>query len=201
MDYDGDGGPGEDPETYRAMKISDTGYPGFRQAEKLQSEAAWIGIICGWCNNPYAGPQHDCYEKRNGIMMAHIDPVKVLETANRPAIWVERTGPNSATLEFREIPNEQAMRIVLDVLPKALELYLQKSKDYGGNVMDRFGLGQRAAIPDMARKFGKLIDNIWHGKPLAFEQADEILMDLLGHIMIILDQRRPMDDNNVGGVQ
>lgn len=118
-----------------------------------------------------------------------MDKDKALEIQNEPAVWVERIRPDAVTFEICNIPNEQAMRVVLDVLPKSMELYLQKSKDYGGNVMDRFGLGQRAAIPDMARKFGKLIDNIWHGKPLAFEQADEILMDLIGHILIILDQR------------
>jgi hypothetical protein len=129
--------------------------------------------------------------------VTQVDEQKVVKLASEPAVWVERIAPDQARYEFQNIPNDQALRIVTSTLPKALELYLQKSKDYGGNVMDRFELGEKAAIPDMARKFGKLIDAVWRDKPLQFEQVDEILMDLLGHILIILDQRRTdqhMDD-------
>lgn len=178
---------------YRLGKFEERGYPGV------------AGVVAGGCVQPIY-PPHKFQPTQTGLIGAPcavcgglptdpshqeepMDKDKALEIQNEPAVWVERIRPDAVTFEICNIPNEQAMRVVLDVLPKSMELYLQKSKDYGGNVMDRFGLGQRAAIPDMARKFGKLIDNIWHGKPLAFEQADEILMDLIGHILIILDQR------------
>lgn len=117
------------------------------------------------------------------------DPSKVMEIMQQPQVNVERCGPRHVNLEILNIPNDQAMRVVQKVLPDMLELYLKKSRDYGGNVMDRFGLGAKAAIPDLARKFGKLIDAIWHDKPLQFEQPEEVLKDLFGHIVIILDQR------------
>jgi len=113
------------------------------------------------------------------------------------AIRVSASGTNVAnqyTITIQGVPNPQAVRVITDVLPKALDLYLRKSKDYGGNVMDRFRLGIKASVPDMARKFGKIIDAIWEDKPLQFEQPEEVLMDLLGHIFIILDQmNRPED--------
>jgi hypothetical protein len=111
-----------------------------------------------------------------------------MRIAGEPAVWVERIADDAVTYEIRNLPNEQAKRVVQDILPKALELYLKKSKDYGGNVMAKINLGPKACIPDMQRKFGKLVDAIWWDKPLAFEQPEEILMDLLGHIFIILDE-------------
>lgn len=120
-----------------------------------------------------------------------------LRIADEPAVWVERIAEDAVTYEIRNLPNQQAINVVMDVLPKALELYLKKSKDYGGNVMSKINLGPKACIPDMQRKFGKLVDAIWWDKPLAFEQPEEILMDLLGHIFIILDEMAESDPNRV----
>ena len=167
-------------------------YPGLQPVHKFDGLPGIIGGNCNRCGHPASAPIHNT-EEDNWDMgpgkLKVMDDSQRLEIIKRPAVNVERIAPDSVRYEFEHIPNNQALRIVLDILPKALELYLQKSKDYGGNVMDRFGLGEKAAIPDMARKFGKLIDAIWHDKPLQFEQPDEILMDLLGHILIILDQR------------
>lgn len=165
-----------EPGMYASIPNSDM-YPPHKFEPKTEGA---IGSPCKICGG---GPE----QVQHGILK--VDHSKALGLLEEPAVWRERVSPDSVTYEIRNIPNDQAMRIVQDILPKALELYLKKSKDYGGNVMDRFGLGQRAAIPDMARKFGKLIDSIWHGKKLQFEQEDEILQDLLGHILIILDQR------------
>lgn len=128
-----------------------------------------------------------------GMRMPDKEPDPLPQDQIRVTRKYEAAGPHGQvslyTLEVTNLPNEQARRVMLNILPKVIELYLNKSKDYGGNVMDRFGLGQKASIPDMARKFGKLIDAIWYDKPLQFEQPNEILADLIGHILIILDER------------
>ena len=164
----------EEADSYIANKLGDRGYPGLGFGRKITGQP---------------GINAEQFMKA-GDEMNGVDEAKALEMVNEPAIWIERVKPDAVTYEVRNIPNDQALRVISVVLPKAIELYLKKSKDYGGNVMDRFELGEKAAIPDMARKFGKLIDAIWRDQPLQFEQPDEILMDLLGHIVIILDQRR-----------
>jgi hypothetical protein len=81
----------------------------------------------------------------------------------------------------------------LEILPKTIELYLKKSRDYGGNVMETppgGDLGVKACFPDMWRKMGKLRLAIWDGQELHGEQPEEILMDLVGHILITLDKLR-----------
>lgn len=220
-DYLSDDPAWADPPTPVERKIAEHGYPGFgpstSQADVMAAEANMPGMyttnfaanntkghhVCNYCGNPY-NPVivHECSEmreaKRMGISVysdgTMVDKDKVSTAINDPAVWVEQTSHGSAQYEIRNIPNDQAMRVVLDVLPKALELYMKKSKDYGGNVMSRRKLGIKACIPDMNRKFEKLIDAIWDGKPLQFEQPDEILMDLLGHILIILDEMQDKDE-------
>lgn len=117
-----------------------------------------------------------------------IPHAQVLDIAKQPAVWAEKLSANSARLEFENLPNEQAIRVVLEVLPKVVELYLKKSRDYGGNVMELMDLGPSACIPDMLRKFGKIKRAVWDGEEMVGEQPDEIIMDLAGHIFIILDE-------------
>lgn len=148
-------------------KVQGRGYPGF---------------------GPATSQADVMMKKANEPNMYGVDKGKSLEIQIKPEVWVDITSEQSANYEIRNIPNDQAIRVVRDVLPKALELYLKKSKDYGGNVMSRRNLGIKACIPDINRKFEKLIDAIWYDKPMQFEQPAEILMDLLGHILIILDE-------------
>lgn len=123
-----------------------------------------------------------------GISAGHMFNMhKAAEIIGNPAVWVDGLADNKLTLEIDRIPNDQAMRIVRDVLPKVLELYLNKSRDYGGNVMDMINLGPKASFVDLWRKVGKLKRALWDEQPMVGEQADEILMDLIGHILIILD--------------
>jgi hypothetical protein len=173
----------EDSMSYRQEKIGGVGYPGL---------------------HPSTSQADIMKEKANEPAMYGIDPedLKRLITRDQPAVWVERLAGDTVAYEIQNIPNDQVMRICKDILPKALELYMKKSKDYGGNVMSRApggDLGPKACIPDMQRKFGKLVDAIWWEKPLQFEQPAEILMDLLGHILIILDEMDSKDGSESVG--
>lgn len=124
-----------------------------------------------------------------GMYRHTYDPGELFMIANEPAVWVVQHSSNSISYEFQHIPNKQAVRIVNNVLPKVLELWLKKSKDYGGNLMEDLKLGPKACIPDIMRKVGKLKRAIWDEQEMVGEQPDEILMDLIGHILIILDER------------
>lgn len=102
---------------------------------------------------------------------------------------VSRHSPmGGVTIEVENIPNNQARRIVEDILPQVMTLYLRKSKDYDGNVMAMLKLGPKASFVDLWRKVGKLKGALWDGKQMVGEQADEILADLVGHVLIILDE-------------
>src|SRR5437016_179768 len=95
-------------------KVAEKGYPGLgpvtSQQDTIKADAEAPGM----------------YESTFSV-----SPSRVIEITDRPAVWVERLSPDSARLEFENIPNEQAMRIVTDILPKVMELYMQKSRDYG----------------------------------------------------------------------
>lgn len=147
-------------------------------------------IAAGGCdsNNPW-GPvtsqQDEILAKAKEPGMYEITNVKtILEIDGEPAIWVDKLSPNKVSYEFQNIP-EHSMQIILEILPKALELYLKKTKDYGGL---SGGLGPRAPFVDMWRKILKLKRCMWDGEELKFEQTDEIIMDLIGTCLNILGE-------------
>jgi hypothetical protein len=135
-------------------------------------------------------------EKVNEPSMYGIDDTdsvrynKFVDVAGKPVVWVEYNDKDETACKFeiQNIPNEQAHRILVDVLPKLLELYMKKSMDYGGDVGDLADLGAKATFVDMWRKMGKLKRALWDGVELEGEGPKEIMMDLVGHIFIILDK-------------
>jgi hypothetical protein len=148
---------------YRQRKLEETGYPGY----------------------PFTSQQDEILAKAKEPGMYEITNVKtMLEIDGEPAIWVDKLSPNKVSYEFQNIP-EHSMQIVLEILPKALELYLKKTKDYGGL---SGGLGPRAPFVDMWRKILKLKRCMWDGDELKFEQTDEIIMDLIGTCLNILGE-------------
>lgn len=112
---------------------------------------------------------------------------RAVNILNLPMVNVEVTSHNSCNYEFLNVPNEQAMRIVSSILPKVVELYLNKSRDYDGSLGDMIGLGPQAAFVDIWRKVGKLKLALWDGRDMVGEQVDEILADLVGHVLLVLD--------------
>lgn len=79
---------------------------------------------------------------------------------------------------------EAGKRILEEVIPEVVELFLNKSNDYK-NAHE--SLGPKAQYVDLHRKMGKLKSALWDGQELQYEQVDEILMDLAGHVFLALD--------------
>lgn len=114
------------------------------------------------------------------------DPNKVLQVLQQPMVNVEVTGPNSVSYEFLNIPTDQACQIVTEVLPGALELFLQKNRDYGDEHVGIYRLGPKAQFIDIWRKVAKLKRSLWDGKQLQGEQPEEIFKDFVGHALLAL---------------
>lgn len=131
-------------------------------------------------------------EESSGPGMWAVDAQKVVGIVDKPVVWVEYNDKDKTTCKFeiQNVPNEQAHRVLVDILPTLLELYMKKSKDYGGDVGNLADLGPKAAFVDMWRKMGKLKRALWDGVELEGEKPEEIMMDLVGHIFIILDKIR-----------
>jgi hypothetical protein len=142
-----------------------------------------IGGSCVKCGEPATSHIHDM-----GTDMKKRQKLTPVEVAALPLVSKLNHQDGTVTLEFVNIPNEQARRIVESILPRVMELYLNKSKDYDGNVMALLKLGPKASFVDLWRKIGKLKGALWDEKPMVGEQADEILADCVGHILITLDE-------------
>ena len=89
------------------------------------------------------------------------------------------------TLEITNIKTQSGQHILMEVLPRVLELFLVKNQDYGDD-MGAMRLGPKGQFVDIWRKVGKLKRALWDGEKMAGEQTDEMLMDLVGHVLLSL---------------
>lgn len=96
----------------------------------------------------------------------------------------------TSTIQYTNQDPSQVRELIEHDLPRFLDLFLTRSREYGDD--NKFVLGSRGQFADMWRKFGKLKTGIWEGKEaqLTSEGVDEILVDLIGHCFLTLQCRR-----------
>lgn len=82
----------------------------------------------------------------------------------------------------------QARFILEEILPDAVTLFVKKNRNYtqhGRNISENFGT--KGQFMKMYDKVGKLWAPFWEEKvDLEGEQPEEILQDLLGHVLLAL---------------
>jgi hypothetical protein len=115
-----------------------------------------------------------------------VDYGKVKRALDSPVMYVEDMRDGRITYEFVCIPHDEALRIIQYVLPNVLNLWLQKTSDYGDD--HALDLGPKAEFVRIWNKIHKLKRGLWDGKPLAGESVGDILCDLIGHSLRILDR-------------
>ena len=80
---------------------------------------------------------------------------------------------------------DEAHVIAGKLMPVFLELFLEKNRKYA-SVQDGHDLGAEGIIPDVNRKMGILIDRLWHGNPTVGEDSKEVILDMIGHLFLML---------------
>lgn len=83
-------------------------------------------------------------------------------------------------------------RYITEQLPWILKLFLEKNIKYA-KVEQGYDLGAAGIIPDLNRKLGILVARIWDGAPEVGEPTDEVIMDMIGHLLLMLAKR----NNNI----
>ena len=87
-----------------------------------------------------------------------------------------------------EIPaTKTANRVVGEILPEAARLFVRRNKDYGDGANELGLMGQYA---DINRKVKKLKRILWDGVEPVGESAEEIALDLIGHLGLTIDMIR-----------
>lgn len=76
-------------------------------------------------------------------------------------------------------------RVIFYHLPIAVQLWLMKNADYGSGHNE---FGPKAQIIDIARKYKKLKSAVWDEQPLDNEGVTEVAMDMIGHLLLLIDQ-------------
>jgi len=122
-------------------------------------------------------------KSRDPAMYGITNTKAILEIDSKPVVWAEQLSEHTVEYRVENIPHAQAMRIIKDILPKVITIYLEKSKDYP----DWPSLGMRGEFVEIWRKAHKLKRGIWDGQPMASEPVEEILMDMVAHCLLGLD--------------
>ncbi len=77
-------------------------------------------------------------------------------------------------------------KFVLDKIGDFLTLFLEKNEKYAKVQGAGFPLGIKGVFPDVNRKTGILYDRLWLGNESPGEKTDEVIMDLIGHLFLML---------------
>jgi hypothetical protein len=80
-------------------------------------------------------------------------------------------------------------RYILSILPDIIATFLEKNQKYAA-VEEGYDLGDKGIIPDLNRKLGILVDRVWNEHREVGESTDEVVGDMIGHLLLFLAKRR-----------
>jgi hypothetical protein len=121
------------------------------------------------------------------------DPYKDLATH-----WGTVDGRDVALIEEDwDKLGDQAQRIINNIIPEFSARFIKASLHYGPNNANV--LGPAGQFADIWRKIGPLKRALWEGEELTRESAEEICMDLIGHLMLTIDMLRQKVDRRGTG--
>lgn len=89
-------------------------------------------------------------------------------------------------------PVTEDAQYVLEVLPDIIAQFLTKNVKYA-KVEVGYDLGAKGIIPDLNRKLGILVARLWDESPTSGEETDEVIGDMIGHLLLMLAKMRSMD--------
>lgn len=96
-------------------------------------------------------------------------------------LW-QRLDGNEIRIQFQPEDSADVRASILKII-EAAALHSQKARDYAGAENE---LGVKAQFVDMNRKWVKVKRSLWDGNGLIYEDIDEVLQDMIGHIGITL---------------
>ena len=79
---------------------------------------------------------------------------------------------------------QQRWAIVADHLPRAVQRFLEKNESYGDGI-DEFGA--RGEVMQLAKKYRKVKAAVWDGEELTGEPVEEVIEDMIGHCLLLLE--------------
>lgn len=148
--------------------------PNMYPPHPFQGQEGLIGSPCRICGGLPGDATH-------AARTTAVPKSQALKALSVPVCYVETVDDRAVNYEFLNLSTEQSKQIIRELLPDMLNRFLAKNKDYGDQFLN---LGPKAEFVRMANKFGKLKQALWDDEDLEFEQVDEILDDLLGHILL-----------------
>lgn len=88
---------------------------------------------------------------------------------------------------------DDARYILAKVLPGLLSKFLNKNSKYA-LAQSGHDLGLKGIVPDINRKTSVLINRLWHGGGMVGEGTEEVIDDLIGHLLLMRAKLRTLDE-------
>jgi hypothetical protein len=85
---------------------------------------------------------------------------------------------------------EDAAYILCKVMPGLLSRFLTKNAKYA--LAQDIDLGVKGIVPDVNRKASVIINRLWHGNGMVDEDTEEVIDDLIGHLLLMRAKMRTM---------
>ena len=113
--------------------------------------------------------------------------INVLKTGKLPGFGGIKPTAAGVVAEFDGFgfPSVEAEEIIVKLIPEFIELFLSKNEKYA-KVQEGFDLGVQGEVPDINRKWGVLVDRIWCRNDSPGEKSDEVMLDMIGHLFLML---------------
>lgn len=100
------------------------------------------------------------------------------------------TWPGHSEGMIVQATTDDARYILTVAIPEMLERFLEKNTKYArAQVHD---LGVKGIVPDVNRKTSVIIDRLWHGAHVVGEGTEEVIDDLIGHLLLMRAKMRSM---------
>ena len=134
-----------------------------------------LGGSCLMCGQPAGFPIHIT------------EPKPIRQDEIRVEVIHDLVAGDVIRIEITNPPTEEARSILQTILPGVLEAWLKKNKDYGDSDVMK-ALGAKAEFVRLWNKIAKLKRALWDGEKLEGEQPEEIMGDMIAHLLLALNR-------------
>lgn len=118
------------------------------------------------------------------VFPAPEEPFKMTVTRNAIDVNYGRSG------YMTQAETDDARYILDTVLPGLLSRFLTKNSKYA--LAQDIDLGVKGIVPDINRKASVIINRLWHGNGMVDEDTEEVIDDLIGHLLLMRAKMRTM---------
>lgn len=163
----------------------------------MAGKGGWLhddGRVCVWLGGWFylvdvESPYTECFRLHSAPLSEELRgaPVGIGEWAMGPDSGSVVEEVHQSIPFNGEVVTDDA-KYIMSILPGIIDTFLEKNRKYA-EVERGYDLGAGGIIPDLNRKLGILVARMWYGAEEVGEPTDEVIGDMIGHLLLMLAKR------------